>query len=127
VHPQGHEEVLEFLVLLIYPNKPSWMTIQAASAMVDYLINKNKIYWAQVFEEVIQKQITKLNKIPVSFIPAYAVHLYAGHKALSKMELGQYNNLKWRVKSGYQMEVQWKDPWYPKYNDTDWRTRMTEH
>jgi hypothetical protein len=36
-------EVLEFLVPLINPNKPKWMTIQVARAVVDCLINKAKI------------------------------------------------------------------------------------
>jgi hypothetical protein len=60
---QELREVLEFLIPLINPNKPKWVTIQVASAVVDCLINKVQYSWAKIFEERIQSQVTKLQTV----------------------------------------------------------------
>jgi hypothetical protein len=67
---QDLREVLEFLVPLINPKKPKWMTIQVASTVVECLINKTKISWAKVFEKSIQTQVDKLPIVPISYLAA---------------------------------------------------------
>jgi hypothetical protein len=57
---QELREVLEFLIPLLNPNKPKWVTVQVASPTVDCLINKEKYSWAKIFKERIKNQVIKL-------------------------------------------------------------------
>jgi hypothetical protein len=90
-------EVLEFLVPLINLNKPKWMTIQVASAVVDCLINKTKISWAKVFKQSIQAQVEKLPIVPVTYLAAYCLNLYQANELLTKTEKKAWKDLKSRA------------------------------
>jgi hypothetical protein len=92
-------KVLKFLLPLINPTKPNRVTIEMASTVMDCLINKNKVSWAKLFHQSIRKQVTKLDKVAISYLPAYANTLYVDDNALSKLEKKKYEALKWRLKS----------------------------
>jgi hypothetical protein len=77
---------LEFLIPLLNPNKPKWVTIQVASAVVDSLINKVKYAWAKIFANRIANQVTKMHTMQVSFLAAYCLNLYQVDSLVTKKE-----------------------------------------
>jgi hypothetical protein len=83
---QELREVFEFLIPLLNPNKPTRVTIQVASAVVDWLINKVKYSWAKIFKERIQSQVTKLQTVQVSYLAAYCLNLYQEDALLTKQQ-----------------------------------------
>jgi hypothetical protein len=97
---QELREVLEFLIPLITSNKPKWVTIQVASAVVDCLINKVKYSWAKIIEGSIRSQVTKLRTVTVSYLAAYCLNLYQVDGLLIKPKQKAWKALKWSLTFG---------------------------
>ena len=80
--------VLEFVVPILYPEKPSRVMLTVGNTIFGALFKVRKVNWRQVLQEVIEKVVSALKKEKPSPISPYLFHLYHKNECLRgrKME-----------------------------------------
>jgi hypothetical protein len=91
---QDLRDVLKFLILLIKPNKPTRLNVGPIATIADCLFGDLKVSWANVFSEVVEKEVEKIDTHKDSYLPAYLIHLYQDQKALTKEKTRKFIALK---------------------------------
>ena len=78
--------MLEFLIPILYPEKPTRMTVIVGNTIFGALLGEQKVDWVVVLQAV--EGSRKLKATPIG---PYLFHLYMGQEALSGEEMVAYD------------------------------------
>ena len=79
--------ILEFVVPIIYPEKPKQVTKIVGKTIFGSLSGEYKVNWGQVIHEVVHRLVAHLEKIKPSLISPYFFHLYSRNECLKGEEI----------------------------------------
>ena len=79
--------VLEFVVPILYPEKPGRVTKEVGNTIFGALSGEYKVSWGQVIHEVVDKLVSVLSKRKPTPVSPYLFHLYYKSGCLRKEEL----------------------------------------
>ena len=82
--------VLEFLVPLLYPEKPTRVTITVGNTIFGALSGERPIDWRIVVKDLVQRLLSKMAKSKATPIYPYVFHLYHSHEVLLPAEKKEY-------------------------------------
>ena len=82
--------MLEFLIPILYPKKPTQMTVIVGNTIFGALLGEQKVDWGIVFQVVVAKLIEGAQKLKATPIGPYLFHLYMGQEALNGEEMVAY-------------------------------------
>ena len=82
--------LLEFMIPLLYPEKPTRITVTAGNTIFGALSTR-KVNWGGVFQGVVAKLVETLGWNKSSPISPYLFHLYHSRELLNHEELLVYN------------------------------------
>ena len=70
------QRVLEFLVLILYPEKPTWITIMIENTIFGTLLEEREVDWVLVIQNVVKRLLVGVGKLKPTPIYLYIFHLY---------------------------------------------------
>ena len=82
--------VLEFLVPLLYSEKPTRVTITVGNTIFGALSGERPVDWGVVVKDVVQRLLSGMGKSKATPICPYIFHLYHAHKLLLTAEKKEY-------------------------------------
>ena len=82
--------VLEFLVSLLYPEKPTRVTITVGNTIFGALSGERLVDWGQVVKDLVQRFFSRMGKSNATLICPYIFHLYQSHEVLLPAEKKEY-------------------------------------
>ena len=82
--------VLEFLVPLLYPEKPTRVTITVGNTIFGALSGERPVDWGVVVKDVVQRLLSGMGKSKATPICPYIFHLYHAHELLLTTEKKEY-------------------------------------
>ena len=95
--------VLEFLVPLLYPKKPTRVTITVGNTIFGALSEERPVDWGIVVKDLVQRLLFRMGKSKATPIYPYIFHLYHSHELLLLAEKKEYRTketfLKYNVES----------------------------
>ena len=86
VNPR-ERRILEFVVPIIYPEKPKQVTKVVGNTIFGLLSGEYKVNWGQVIHEVIYRLVAHLEKKKPSPISPYLFYLYSRNECLREEEM----------------------------------------
>ena len=85
------KKVLEFLIPILYPKKPTQVTVMVGNTIFGALLGDQKVNWGIVFQSVIAKLVESTKKNKATSIRPYLFHLYVAHDVLLSEEMVAYD------------------------------------
>ena len=82
--------VLEFLVPLLYPEKPTRITIMVGNTIFEALSGERPVDWGQVMKDIVQRLFAKMGKSKATPICPYIFPIYHTHEVLLPVEKKEY-------------------------------------
>ena len=82
--------LLEFLVPLLYPEKPTRVTITVGNTIFGALSGERPVDWGVVVKDVVQRLLSGMGKSKATPICPYIFHLYHAHELLLTNEKKEY-------------------------------------
>ena len=83
-------KVLEFLVPLLYPEKPTRVTITVSNTIFGALSGERPVDWGVVVKDLVQRLLTGMGRSKATPICPYVFYLYHSHKLLLPAEKQEY-------------------------------------
>ena len=83
-------KVLEFLVPLLYPEKPTRVTITVGNTIFGALSGERPVDWGIVVKDLIQRLLSGMGKSKAMPICPYIFHLYHSHELLLPAKKKEY-------------------------------------
>ena len=80
-------KVLEFVVSILYLEKPNWVTIMVGNTIFGVLPRIRKVSWDLVMQELVGMLVYRLEKGKPSPISPYLFHLYHRFECLRREEM----------------------------------------
>ena len=96
--------VLEFLVPLLYPEKPTRVTITVGNTIFGALSGERPVDWGVVVKDVVQRLLSRMGKSKATPICPYIFHLYHAHELLLTAEKKEYRIQEALVKHNVESE-----------------------
>ena len=84
------KRVLEFLIPILYPEKPTRVTVTVGNTIFGALLGEWKVDWGVVLQAVVAKLVEGARKLKATPIGPYLFHLYWGQELLSGEEMVAY-------------------------------------
>ena len=84
------KRVLEFLVPLLYPEKPTRVTITIGNTIFGALSGERPVDWGIVVKDLVQRLLSGMGKSKATPICPYIFHLYHSHELLLPAEKKEY-------------------------------------
>ena len=84
------KRVLEFLVPLLYPEKPTRVTITVGNTIFGALSGERPVDWGIVVKHLVQRLLSGMGKSKATPICPYVFHLYHSHELLLLAEKKEY-------------------------------------
>ena len=84
------KRVLEFLVPLLYPEKPTRVTITVGNTIFEALSGERPVDWGIVVKDLVQKLLSGMGKSKATPICPYVFHLYHSQELLLSNEKKEY-------------------------------------
>ena len=81
------KRVLEFLILILYPEKPTRVTVTVGNTILGALLGERKVDWGIVLQAVVAKLVEGARKLKATPIGPYLFHLYMGQELLNGEEM----------------------------------------
>ena len=82
--------VLEFLVPLLYSEKPTRVTITVGNTIFEALSGERPLDWGIVVKDLVQRLLSRMGKSKATPICPYVFHLYHSHELLVPVEKKEY-------------------------------------
>ena len=98
--------VLEFVVLIMYLEKPTQVTMMVANTIFGDLSSARKVSWGILMQELVGKLVSGLEKGKPSPISSYLFHLYHRFECLRGEELEVLETTKYMLEFGISPEVE---------------------
>ena len=86
VNPR-ERRVLEFVVPIMYPEKPGRVTKEIGNTIFGALSGEYKVTWGQILNKVVDKLVSVLGKGKPTPISPYLFHLYSKFECLREEEI----------------------------------------
>ena len=83
-------KVLEFPVPLLYPEKPTRVTITMGNTIFGALSGERPIDWGVVVKNLVQRLLSGMGRSKATTICSYVFHLYHSHELLLPAEKKEY-------------------------------------
>ena len=83
--------MLEFLIPILYPEKPTWVKVTVGNTIFGALLGEGKVDWGIILQSVVAKLVEGARKLKATPIRPYMFHLYMGHEVLSAKEMVAYD------------------------------------
>ena len=99
------KRVLEFVIPILYPEKPNRVTKEVDNIVIGALSGEYKVSWDQVIHEVVDKLIFMLGKRKPTPVSPYLFHLYSKFECLRKEEMQQLEVARECLELGVALEV----------------------
>ena len=87
-------QLLEFLVPIVYPDKPTWVTITIGNTLFGALNGGREVDWGIVFRDMAQCLAKRIGKPKPTPICPFLFHLYKGQGLLTANEEVDYRTAK---------------------------------
>ena len=100
------KRVLEFVIPILYPEKPGRVTKEIGNTVFGALSGEYKISWGQVIHEIVDKLISVLGKRKPTPVSPYLFHLYSKFECLRKEDIQQVEVAKECLELGVAPEVE---------------------
>ena len=84
------KRVLELLVPLLYPEKPTRVTITVGNTIFGALSGERPVDWGIVVKDLVQRLLSGMGKSKATPICPYIFHLYHSHELLLPAEKKEY-------------------------------------
>ena len=84
------KRVLEFLIPILYPEKPTRVTVTIGNTIFGALLGEQKVDWGIVLQVVVAKLMEGARKLKATPIGPYLFHLYMGQEVLNGEEMVAY-------------------------------------
>ena len=84
------KRVLEFLVPILYPEKPTRVTVTVGNTVFGALLGERKVDWGILLQSVVAKLVDGVRKFKATPIGPYLFHLYMGQELLNGEEMVTY-------------------------------------
>ena len=111
-------KVLEFLVPILYPEKPTRVTIMVGNTIFGALSGKRPVDWGIVVKDLVQRLLFGMGKSKATLICPYVFHLYHSHELLLPAEKKEYRIKKALLKHNVESEGE-EDPESPENPDEE--------
>ena len=98
--------MLEFVLLIQYPEKPSRVTMMVGNTIFGALSGVWKVSWRQIIQEVVSKLVSNLEKGIPSLISPYLFHLYHRNECLRGEEMDMLESAKYCLEYDVSPEVE---------------------
>ena len=98
------KRVLEFLVPLLYPEKPTRVTITIGNTIFGALSGERPVDWGIVVKDLVQRLLSGMGKSKATPICPYVFHLYHSHELLLPAEKKEYRIQEALVKHNVESE-----------------------
>ena len=102
-------KVLEFLVPLLYPEKPTRVTITVGNTIFGALSGERPVDWGIVVKDLVQRLLFGMGKSKVTPICPYVFHLYHSQELLLPVEKKEYRTKEALLKYNVEFEGE-EDP-----------------
>ena len=89
-----HQRLLEFMVSIVYPDKPTRVTITIGNTIFDALDGGREVDWGVVFRDMAQRLAKGVGKPKPTSICPFLFHLYEGQGLLTADEELDYRTAK---------------------------------
>ena len=84
------KRVLEFMVPLLYPEKPTRVTITGGNTIFGALSRERSVNWGIVVKDLVQRLLSGMGKSKATLICPYMFHLYHSYELLLLVEKKEY-------------------------------------
>ena len=105
--------VLEFLVPLLYPEKPTRVTITVGNTIFEALSGERPVNWGVVVKDLVQRLLSRMGRSKATPICPYVFHLYQAHKLLLPAKKKEYQIKEALLKHNVESEGE-EDPESPE-------------
>ena len=105
--------VLEFLVPLLYSEKPTRVTITVGNTIFKLLSGERLVDWRLVVKDVVQRLFVQMGKSKATPICPFVFHMYHAHEVLLPDEKKEYRMKQTLLKHNVESEGE-EDPKDPK-------------
>ena len=105
--------VLEFLVPLLYPEKPTRVTIMVGNTIFGALSGERPVDWGVVVKDLVQRLLSRMDRSKATPICPYVFHLYHSHELLLLAEKKEYRIKEALLKHNWESEGE-EDPESPE-------------
>ena len=112
------KRVLEFLVPLLYPEKPTRVTITVGNTIFRALSRERPVDWGVVVKDLVQRLLSGMGKSKATPICPYIFHLYHSHELLLPAEKKEYRIQEALVKHNVESDED-EDPASPANPDEE--------
>ena len=116
--------VVEFLVPLLYPEKPTRVTIMVGNTIFGALSRERPVDWGLVMKDLVQRLFSGMDKSKATPICPYVFHLYQLHEVLLPAEKKEYRIKEALLKHNVESEGE-KDPKDPKDSEDSDRESLS--
>lgn len=100
----GTRRVLEFLVPIFYPERPSKTTNMLASTIIGAYTGKRRVAWGRLVQGMVAKMVTGVGKVRPTPIGPFLFHLYHGQGLLRNKEEMAYQTARVLTSHGWGSE-----------------------
>ena len=111
-------KVLEFLVPLLYPKKPTRVTKTVGNTIFGALSGERLVDWGVVVKDLVQRLFSGMGKSKATLICPYVFHLYHSHELLLPAEKKEYRIKEALLKHNVESEGE-EDPESPVNPDEE--------
>ena len=84
------KRVLEFLIPILYPEKPTRVTVTVGNTIFGALLGERKVDWGILLQAVVAKLVDGVRKFKATPIGPYLFHMYVGQELLNGEEMVAY-------------------------------------
>ena len=98
--------VLEFVLPILYLEKPSQVTLTVDNTIFGALFGIRKVNWEHVFQEVVGILVSELEKRKSSHMSPYLFHLYHRFECLREKEMQELEIVKQCLEYGISLEAE---------------------
>ena len=82
--------MLEFLIPILYPEKPTRVTVTVGNTIFGALLDERKVDWGILLQAVVTKLVDGVRKFKATPIGPYLFHLYMGQELFNGEEMVAY-------------------------------------
>ena len=112
------KRVLEFLVPLLHPEKPTRVTITVGNTIFEALSGERPVDWGIVVKDLVQRLLSGMEKSKATPICPYVFHLYHSHELLLPAKKKEYRIQEALAKHNVESEED-EDPTSPANPDKE--------
>ena len=84
------KKVLEFLIPILYPEKPARVIVTVGNTIFSALIGEREVGWALVIRDMVKRLFVAIGKSKPTLICPNVFHLYYAHETIQSKDKEAY-------------------------------------